>query len=246
MKDIHSHLLYGIDDGSRNIDESINLLKQMVNEGVDSIIFTPHYIENSKYNCNNKDKMEIFRELKKRAEKEKIAIKMYFGNEVFFTPNFLQLLKDKEIGTLNGGRYLLFEFPMSRIYNNTFEVIYTLINKGYIPVLAHPERYSFFQQHPEEIEKYLRMGVLLQGNIGSLFKEYGRESKKLFKYFLKKKYYTFLGTDIHRELNFNGEKLNKKLLKITRDREYTVDILENNFTKVIKNEDIPFCSSFAR
>ena len=238
MRDLHSHLLYGIDDGSRNIDESIKLLKELEKEGVDSIMLTPHYIENSKYNANNIEKMTIFRELKKKAEKENINIKLYFGNEVFFTENFLKLLKEKEIRTLNDSQYLLFEFPMSRIYNNTSVVIFELISNGYIPILAHPERYPIFQEHPEEIEKYLRMGVQLQGNVSSLFGECGKEAKKTMKKFLKKKYYTFIGTDIHRKLNFNYQKLKKKLKRITKDQKYLDDILENNFDKIILNEAV--------
>lgn len=239
MKDIHSHLLYGIDDGSRNVEESIKILKDLAQEGVDSIIFTPHYIKNSKYNCNNKDKLAILNELNKRLETEKIAIKTYLGNEVFFTDNLLELLEKQEISTLNNSKYLLIEFPMSRIYNNTFEIIYELINKGYIPILAHPERYHIFQEHPEEIERFLKMGVQLQGNVGSIFGKFGSRAKKISKMFLKKKYYTFLGTDIHRELNFNSQKLIKKLQRITKDKNYIEDILENNFDKIINNEDIP-------
>lgn len=238
MKDIHSHLLYGIDDGSRNIDESIKLLKELEKEGIDSIIFTPHYIENSKYTCNNKEKEAIFKELKVTAIKEKIKIRMYYGNEVFFTTNFLKLLKEKEIRTLNGSKYLLFEFPVTRIYNNSIEILYELINKGYIPIMAHPERYSFFQKHPEEIEKFLKMGVQLQGNIGSFIGEYGKEAKKIAKLYLKKKYYAFIGSDIHKKLNFKGYKLIKKIKRVTKDEKYVEDILENNFNKILHNEDI--------
>ncbi len=239
MRDLHSHLLYGIDDGSRSLEESIELLKKLEKEGIDSILLTPHYIENSKFSCNNSTKMAIFKELKEKVVREKININLYIGNEVFFTENFLNLLANQEIITLNNSKYLLFEFPMSRIYNNTSKIIFELLNKDYIPILAHPERYKLFQEHPEEIEKYLRMGVQLQGNVSSLFGEYGKESRKTIEKFLKKKFYTFLGTDIHRELNFNSKKLIKKLKKITKDQKYLDDILENNFDKVIRNEDLP-------
>ena len=101
MKDIHSHILYGIDDGSKSIDESILLLKEMEKNGVEELILTPHYIEDSKYNCNNNSKNKIFEELKKEVKKENIHIKLYLGNEVFITPRFIELLDKKEIQTLN-------------------------------------------------------------------------------------------------------------------------------------------------
>jgi len=174
MKDFHTHLLYGIDDGSKTIEESIELLKESKKRGIDELILTPHYIENSKYNCNNSDKMDLFKKLKKRMKEENIDIKIYLGNEVFFTDNIIELIEKKEISTLNGSKYILFEFPMGPVYNNTSEVISTLVSNGYTPVLAHPERYKRFQEHPEIAKEYLRMGVQLQGNFTRLFVKYGK------------------------------------------------------------------------
>lgn len=238
MKDLHSHVLYGIDDGSKSIEESIALLKKLEESGTTDLMLTPHYIENSKYNSNNQEKEALLKKLKAKAKKEKININLYLGNEVYITSNFLKLLKKEEIKTLNGSKYLLLEFPMSQIYNNTLEIINELVRKGYVPVLAHPERYKDFQKHPEMVDEYLRSGVLLQGNLTSLFGKYGKEAEKTLKYFLKRKWITFLGSDVHHEVKFDEKKLNRKLLKATRDKNYIEDLLRNNFDKVIKNEDL--------
>lgn len=238
MKDLHSHLLYGIDDGSKNIEESIPLLKQLEKQGVTDLMLTPHYIENSKYNCNNQEKRIIFEELCRRAEEEHINIKLYLGNEIFFTPNMIYLINNGEVKTLNNSKYVLFEFPMNNIYQNTTQIINELVSNDYIPVLAHPERYRYFQEHPKVVEEYLRSGLLLQGNLTSLFGQYGSEAEKTLKFFLKKKWITFLGSDIHHDVKFKGKKLEKKLLRITKDKEYTKDLLEDNFDKVIQNIDI--------
>lgn len=238
MKDLHSHLLYGIDDGSNSIEESITLLKKMKEQGIDELILTPHYIENSKYDCDNKSKNALFKEFQKRVEEENIDVKLYLGNEVFFTNNFLDLIKNKKVQPLNGSKYILFEFPMRQIYKNTMEIINELVSHGYIPVLAHPERYKTFQEHPKMVEEYLRSGVLLQGNFTSLFGKYGRTCEKTLKLFLKQKWITFLGSDTHHDVKFKGKKLEKKLLKITKDQDYVDDLLRNNFDKVINKEDI--------
>ncbi|MBR2828682.1 MAG: capsular biosynthesis protein [Bacilli bacterium] len=238
MKDIHSHLLYGIDDGSKSIEESIPLLKELEKQGVTDLMLTPHYIENSKYNCNNEDKQKIFEELSKRAEEEKINIRLYLGNEVFFTPNMINLIEKKEIQTLNNSRYILFEFPLNNIYQNTSEIINEIVSKGYIPVLAHPERYEYFQKHPNAIKEYLRSGLLLQGNITSLFGIYGKTAEKTLKYFIKNKWISFIGSDTHHNIYFKGKKVEKKLLRLTKDKEYTKDLIEENFNKVIQNIDI--------
>ena len=238
MKDLHCHLLYGIDDGSSTIDESIELIKESKKQGIDEFILTPHYIENSKYMCDNKDKEKLYKELVKRVKKEKIDVKLYLGNEVFFTSNMIPLIKDKKIQTLNKSKYVLFEFPMNHIYTNTSVVINELVSNGYIPVLAHPERYRAFQEHKDLAEEYLRCGVLLQINFTSLFGKYGSRAKKLAKYYLKKKWVTFVGSDTHHDIKFDYNKLYKKIKKLSKDEEYTDNVLNNNFDKVINNEDL--------
>jgi len=239
LKDIHSHLIYGVDDGSKSLEESIELLKKMEKAGTTDLMLTPHYVENSNFICNNKNKNTIFKKLKDKAKKENININLYLGNEVFFTENFLKLIKSGEIRTLNNSKYLLFEFPMNHLYPNTGDVISLIISKGCVPVLAHPERYLKFIKHPDIAEEYLRMGVLLQGNFTSLFNKYGRESKKLLTYYLKKHWITFLGSDTHNDIKrYNEKKLRRKLLRITKDKDYVDDLLYNNFDKVINNEEI--------
>ena len=158
MKDLHSHLLYGIDDGSKNIEESIPLLKQLEKQGVTDLMLTPHYIENSKYNCNNQEKRIIFEELCRRAEEEHINIKLYLGNEIFFTPNMIYLINSGEVKTLNNSKYVLFEFPMNNIYQNTTQIINELVSNDFIPVLAHPERYEFVKNDPILIYDLIKKG----------------------------------------------------------------------------------------
>ena len=237
MKDIHSHLLFGIDDGCKDINESISLLKEAEKQGVTELMITPHYIEESKYNCNNEEKQKLFDQLVEKTKEENINIKLYLGNEVFINDNFLKLLKRKEIKTLNNSKYVLLEFPFGNMLYNTKDIIYELVVAGYVPILAHPERYRIFQRHPDHIEEYLRMGVLLQGNYKSLFGKYGREAKKTLIYLLKKHQITFLGSDCHHEKDFKIKKLKKKLKSIVKSDNMIEDLLENNFNKVVANEN---------
>lgn len=238
MKDIHCHLLYGIDDGSNDIEESISLLKRMEKSGTTDVIVTPHYIRNSKFNCDNKTKKELLKQLIEKKNENNIKINLYLGNEVFFTSHILDLIREGEIRTLNNTRYLLVELPLHNKYHNTLDVVQKIVSKGVIPVLAHPERYEIFQKDPDYLEEYLRAGVLMQGNFTSLFGKYGPKAKKLLTYYLKKKWITFLGSDTHHEVKYNEMKLYKMLLKITKDKEYVEDLMFNNFDKVINDEDI--------
>lgn len=238
MEDIHTHLLYGIDDGSKSIEESIEILKDMEELGITEIVLTPHYVENSKYNCNNNEKVKLYQELMEKSATEGIKIRIYLGNEVFISPNMIELLEKGEIATINNSRYILFEFPLRQIYNNTGAIISDLVSHGYIPILAHPERYEEFQEHPDVVEEYLRMGVLMQGNFTSLFGKYGKTSQKTLKYFLKKKWISFLGSDTHHEYYYPIKKLEKKVYRITRDKKYVENLFYNNFDKVIADKDI--------
>lgn len=238
MKDIHTHLLYGIDDGSKSIEESIELLKNMEENGIEEIVLTPHYVESSKYNCNNCDKVKLYQKLNQKLDEENIKIKLYVGNEVFITPNIVKLIKDKEVSTINNSRYVLFEFPLRQIYNNTGEIISDIVSNGYTPILAHPERYTTFQENPDLLVEYLKMGVLMQANFTSLFGIYGKTSEKTLKYFLKNKWISFLGSDTHHEYDYSIKKLEKKLYKTTKDKEYVENLLHNNFDKVINDQDI--------
>ena len=237
MKDLHSHLLFGIDDGCKDIGESITLLRNAQEQGITDLVLTPHYMEETKYNCNNKEKNKRFEELKTEAKKAGITINLYLGNEVYMTENFLDLLQKGEIETINKSKYLLFEFPLGNMLHNSKEIIYQLVVAGYVPILAHPERYRIFQRHPDHIEEYLRMGVLLQGNYKSLFGKYGSQAKKTLIYFLKKHQITFLGSDCHHEKDFKIKKLKKKLKSIVKSDNMIEDLLENNFNKVITNEN---------
>ena len=238
MKDLHSHLLFGIDDGSKSLDESICLLKKMQEQNITDLICTPHYIENSKYVCNNKDKLKKIKKLKEKIRKENININLYLGNELFITPNVVDLINKKEVRTLNNSRYILFEFPMNNIYLNTKEIIKKMISNRYIPILAHPERYPIFQKNPDKIEEYLQMGVFLQGNMSSLFGKYGWNAKKTIKIYIKKGWISFLGSDTHHEFDISYDRLEKKLHKLNKDKEYIDKILYKNFDRVINNEDI--------
>ena len=233
MVDVHSHIMYGIDDGSESIETSLEILKDAYNNGVTDIFLTPHYIENSRFNCNNKEKQKILNILKTKLKEEKISINLYIGNEVFIDENILEHIKNNEIAPLNNSKYILVELPMGRMYNNTKEILFNLIIEGYTIVLAHPERYRYMQEDDKKLEELLSMGVLLQGNYRSLFGYYGKDAKKALKKFIKKKQISFLGSDIHKNDGYNLKKLEKKVLKLSKDKEYTENIIKNNALEII-------------
>lgn len=236
MKDLHSHIMFGIDDGSSSLEESITLIKKLVEKGTTDIMLTPHYIEKSNFNCNNIEKEKIFNILKTECINNNINVNLYLGNEVMVNYNILKNIKENNIKTLNNSKYLLIEMPLHKEFEDFDIVIKELINNGIIPVLAHPERYKFVKEDINSLDYYLDLGVLLQGNYESLFDKYGKHSKKILKKLIKNKKISFLGSDIH-SLNYeiDTDKLVKTLKKIVKDEAYIKDITINNFDKVINN-----------
>ena len=106
MIDIHTHIIYDVDDGSDTIEESVAILKSAVSSGVTDIILTPHYIEINEY---NKEKVrENFASLKNEVEKQNINIKLHMGNEIAIYGNVLQILNEGEITPLANSKYINF------------------------------------------------------------------------------------------------------------------------------------------
>ena len=231
MTDIHSHILFDVDDGSRTIEESIELLKRLHEIGFKNVILTPHYIEGSEYSCENKEKKKKLEQIKKELVKQKLDINICLGNEIFINDNIYELIKNGVIHTLNNTRYILVELPFHNQIVNLEDIIYELKIKGLKPIIAHPERYTYFQKNYKEIDRLREEGFLFQGNYASILGYYGKDSQKLLKYMLKKQYIDYLGTDIHRTSKTyvidNFEKIEKSIIKITKI-DYYNEIKENS------------------
>lgn len=142
------------------------------------------------------------------------------GNEIFINNNINNLIKEDVISTLNNSKYVLVELPFHNPILNLDDIIYELKYNNLIPIIAHPERYTYFQKNYKEVDKLREEGVLFQGNYLSIIGGYGSLSKKLFKYMLKNKYIDFLGTDIHSLNNLsvidNYDKIIKKIKSLWR------------------------------
>ena len=237
MIDIHSHIIYGIDDGAKNIDESISMVRKMRDAGYTTIIATPHYIENSYYAADNKLKKERLNEIQERLIEENINVKLYLGNEIFIQEDILKKILKGEIHTLNNSSYMLLELPLNERLNSDLDILYDIIATGAKVILAHPERYAIFKRNPDEVNKYLEMGILLQGNIDALSGKYGKEAKKLFEKYLKERKYFALASDIHTSRsNFYSRvsELKQEAIKLT-DKKYINELMGVNPNKIIND-----------
>ncbi|MBP3635024.1 MAG: hypothetical protein J6J17_01005 [Bacilli bacterium] len=234
MIDIHSHLLYGVDDGSKSIEESVLIIKKLNKIGFTDIILTPHYINYSSYNSCKTNNSIRFQDLKIRLANENINVNLYLGNEIYIDDEIMDLLKNNTISSLNDSKYLLIELPMSGEHESYYDIFLDLINIGYKVILAHPERYISFQKDFNKIYELKEIGVLFQCNIGSILDEYGKKARKTIIRLLKEHLITFVSTDIHHEKKnyMFVENAKKKFRKYITEKEIN-DLFENNAKKII-------------
>lgn len=241
MKDLHSHILYGIDDGSKSLEESLVILKNAYKNGVTDIVLTPHYIKDSVYNTNKEKNQKLMDELKLKLKEIGVNLNLYLGNEVYIDEDIINLLRTNEISTINNSKYILIELPLNNESLILEEVIYELKKSGLVPIIAHPERYISYYNNFDFFSDLIDSGCLLQANIGSLYGKYGSKTKKMLKGLLKRDMIHFFGSDIHHKNSDIYEKnIQKDLLKILKDKKRVEDILMKNVDMVIKNQDINY------
>ena len=197
MIDIHCHILPGIDDGSRDVEESMEMIREAYKAGFTNIISTSHYIEES-YNVPKARRQELIDMLNSKIEQEGMKIKIYNGAEAYITPNLVELIKAEELPTMNGTKYLLMELPMHNQILSLESIVSKVINQGITLIIAHPERYSYVQKNYKILNELADMGVLFQANYGSCIGQYGKEAEKTLKKLLKANRISFFGTDCHR------------------------------------------------
>jgi tyrosine-protein phosphatase YwqE len=195
--DIHSHLIPGIDDGVQTLDEAVGMVKKMAAMGYSHLVTTPHVI----WDCY-RNTPKIIRDglvsLQDACRTAGIDVNIQAAAEYFIDEHFVEMLHTgQELLTLPGKR-LLVELPYSTPLMNTPETLFNIIEKGYQPVLAHPERYTYFYADRSIFRKLADQGCELQVNILSLGGYYGPSVSKMAGWLLENGLITFIGTDAHK------------------------------------------------
>ena len=193
LVDMHSHVLPGIDDGAKNPEESIVLVKKLMALGIKKIIATPHimadYYRNTPETINGA--LEI---LKAELEKEKIDIQIEAAAEHYFDETFEARINNREL-MIMGDNYVLFEFSFINQPPNTVPVVQKLKDMGYKPILAHPERYPYLDI--DQLKTLHDWGLLFQINTISLTGYYGKETKKAAESLIDNQLVDFISSDMH-------------------------------------------------
>ena len=238
MFDIHSHIIYHIDDGSHDLEESLELIRQDVEQGAHAIIATPHYyVQYPTDPARIRAKLATIEE----ANASALDVRLYAGNEVLWFDSMTERLQSGEILTLADSHYTLIEFYPEESYQTILRAIRNVRNAGYRPIIAHAERFKAMQEHGlaevRDLGAYVQLSTepLSHKGLSGLF---DRETKFIQKA-LRNQEADFLGTDMHRT-DRRPPVLRDAIDWIERnlDADYADAVLQRNAEAILRDEEI--------
>jgi len=193
--DLHSHLIPGIDDGSKNLDDSLDMLKRFSELGYKKVITTPHVMSDF-YKNTPEIILGGLKKVKQGIKDAGIEIEIEAAAEYFLDFHFEALIEQKDLLTF-GDNYVLFELPFSMEPPRVKETIFNLQTQNYKPIMAHVERYPYYFNNFEKIQDFKNRGCLIQLNINSLSGQYGPAVKKMAEDMIDRDLIDVIGSDCH-------------------------------------------------
>lgn len=231
--DIHCHLLPGVDDGSADMDETLDMLHIAQENGITDMIFTPHY-KQGRVGTPCAVIREMIKEVSSRAAEEGIAIRIYPGTEIYYNSSLEEKLESGWLATMNGTEFVLVEFSPFETFPYIRNAMDDLFSLGYRPILAHVERYQCMLGSVENVRVLKNMGCHIQVNAGSVAGDYGFKVKHFLKKLLKEQLVDYVGTDAHdRHKRIPAMEKCAETIKKVCDPRYAEEILSGNAGKYL-------------
>lgn len=193
--DIHAHLLPGVDDGPKTIQDALQLIKGLADLGYNKLVATSH-VMSELYPNKAQELQGIHGEICSQIQERGISVELLLGAEYFLDPNFFELIEAKNILSFHEN-YVLVEMSTLSPFPEFHKAIFQLKTNGFKPILAHPERYTYFHNDLDQFERIKNMGCLLQVNLLSFQGYYGKKVKNCALKLLNLGMVDFLGTDLH-------------------------------------------------
>lgn len=236
--DIHCHVLPGVDDGAKNIDESLEMLSIMHDEGIRTVILTPHYHGGRMEPDAGKIRDRYDKLCAEAAQNEKLKdMGLYLGCEIYYYPSVTDWLDEGRVFSMADSSYVLLEFGFTMEKRMIAEGVSTIVNSGYVPIIAHIERYEHLVGDLAQVDGLIEKGALVQINSECLYARHRVSSfaKKL----LKEKMVHFLATDAHDTYD-RAPALSDAAYYIAKHygKDYCKSLIFDNPVKVLKNEYI--------
>jgi len=199
MIDIHCHILPGVDDGAKNVEDSITMAKEAAKEGIHTIVATPHL--NNQYDNRKVEIREKVEELNLNLQAANINVKILPGQEPRIFGEILADFEKGDIQTLNDSQYLFIEFPSSHVPRYTEKLLFDLQVKGLTPIIVHPERNAELIERPDVLYNLVEKGALTQVTASSLCGYFGKKIKNFSIQLIENNLTHFIASDAHNVIN---------------------------------------------
>lgn len=234
--DIHTHILPEVDDGASTMEVTRKMLLQAKEQGIKTIIATPHY-GTGKREKNPLQLKEVLGQVQKEADELSAGIKLYLGNELYYREAILEAVVRGEALTLAESRYVLIEFSVGVKYNTLYQGLREFVLAGYAPILAHVERYQCLMEDEELIQEIRELGVYIQMNADSLLGSFLNKRTAQHRRLIKNQLIHFIATDCHNN-DTRAPKMQKayQIVEKLTDPQYTKELFLANPGKIIENK----------
>ncbi|MGN0383846.1 MAG: CpsB/CapC family capsule biosynthesis tyrosine phosphatase [Eubacterium sp.] len=236
--DIHTHMLPKLDDGAKDMEETMQMLQQSYEQGVRGIIFTPHY-HKGHFEADSDKILKTFESVKEKSGRKWQDLKLYLGREIYYNVDVPDMLADGRLQTMAESMYVLVEFPIDIEYALLKDNINSILLAGKIPVIAHAERYKCLYKKQEYIESIVKMGAYIQVNASGFTKSSPWKTRRFIMKLFKNDMVHLVASDAH------GSKTRKpdfyeceRILVNKYGIDYAEYILKENPEKIISNQYI--------
>ena len=194
--DIHCHILPGVDDGAENTEQAVALLQQAWEDGIGTVVLTPHYRGRYRGNVEKRIRPRV-EHLQREIRHLLPDMELYLGSEIGYELDVSEKLTDGTLLSMNGTRYVLLEFRSNCFRSRVMEGVLELINFGYVPIIAHAERYEIFLNNKDIADEVLGLGALIQINADSVLGKRGLKTRWFCQRMLRQRKVHFIATDAH-------------------------------------------------
>lgn len=199
MIDVHCHYLPAVDDGARDLQTALAMIRRAHADGVRHLVLTPH-VHAGRWDNPLSVLRPRFRAFRNLVDSKEIGVKLYLGGEVHLLPESLQWLAEGEIpfiGGWKGMKVMLLEFPHARIPQDAMSAVRHLLRQGVLPMLAHPERNRMVADRVSRLEPFVAEGCLMQLTAASVIGEFGQRAQQASKAIMARGWATVVASDAH-------------------------------------------------
>ena len=238
FSDIHCHLLPGVDDGAKDIADAMEMLAIAYEDGIRTIVFTPHY--RGRYKKNTPEQLrKVFFQLRQCVAEAFPDMRLYLGQEIAYEQDAPSALQEQRALTLGDSDYCLLEFSPDALGSRILSGVAETLRYGYWPIVAHAERCMALRKDPSLVDEILHMGGFIQLNADSVMGRWGFRVKHFCGKLLKEEKAHFIATDAH-DAKDRPPKLRDCWQKVSKKygNEYAARLFESNVRAVTENEPI--------